>query len=63
MRKIKTEEEKVANNIGKLVSDLRIDLDQVGRYFAWNVGGMGYNRLLMILESAEEEKNGRNYIR
>ena len=51
-----TREEKVAEAIGKVITDLRLDLDLVGKYLANNVGSVGYNRLVMITESAEQEK-------
>lgn len=56
MNKRKTEEEKVANTISKIISDLRLDLDQIGIYLARNNPSVSYRRLLEIAESAEQEK-------
>jgi hypothetical protein len=51
-----TQEERVAKQIENLVSDLRIDLDLVGKYLADISPTMSYNRLMIIAESAEFEK-------
>ena len=51
-----TEEEKVANAIAKATSDLRLDLDMIGRYLAWNIPNVSANRLVMIVEAMEYEK-------
>lgn len=58
-----TEEEKVALSIGKYITDLRLDVELVGRYIARALPNVAYNRLIVIAESAEFEKeeiNGRN---
>lgn len=55
MAKITTEE-KVAMKIGDLVSDLRLDLDQVGIYLARHKPSINYNRLQEIADSAYWEK-------
>jgi hypothetical protein len=60
MNKRKTEEEKVANTISKIISDLRLDLDQIGIYLARNNPNVSYNRLQIIAESAEFEKEMNN---
>ena len=51
-----TPEEKVAQQIEKITSDLRIDLDLVGTYLANISPTVSYNRLMIIAESAEFEK-------
>jgi hypothetical protein len=56
-----TEEEKVANKIGNVVSDLRVDLELVGEYLAKSQPYVVYNRLQVIAESAKETKEGTNY--
>ena len=63
-RHYNTEEEKVAKAIAKLIVNLELDLEQVGRYFARIVSRVAYNRLRVIAESAEyeKEKNERNTI-
>ena len=65
MRKL-SEEDKAAKKLIDIVSDIRLDLDEIGYQFAKNVGSVLYNRFVVIADSAEEEKenqNGRNIIR
>ena len=63
--KKQTDEEKVALFIGKIVCDLRIDLDQIGMYIARYLPAVAYRRFMLIAEAAQEERenNGRNKIR
>lgn len=61
IRRIMTEEEKVAKNIGDVVSDLRVDLERVGEYIAISQPNVVYNRIQVIAESAKETKEGTNY--
>lgn len=61
IRRILTEEEKVANRVGNMVSDLRVDLELVGKYLAQSQPNVVYNRLQVIAESAKETKEGTNY--
>lgn len=61
-KRAKTQEEKVAQQFANLLSDLRIDLDQVGIYLAQQRPSVAYNRLMIIAESAEHEKE-REYDR
>lgn len=59
----KSQEEKKAEQIANLVSDLRIDLDEVGIALARMRPTTIYNRLVVLMDSAEEEmekENGRN---
>lgn len=56
-----TDEEKVANRLGNMVSDLRVDLELVGEYLAKSQPHVVYNRLQVIAESAKETKEGTNY--
>jgi hypothetical protein len=56
MRRTITEEEKAAKKISNVVSDIRLDLDSVGIYLARYSPTISYNRLLLIAESAEFEK-------
>ena len=55
-RRIKTEEEKAATKLATIVSDVRLDLDEVGVYLGRYAPTISYNRLLLIAESAEFEK-------
>lgn len=59
-RRIQTEEEKVARQIGKVLADLTLDIEQIGKYLATNVPSVSYNRLIVIAESAEYEKEKIN---
>ena len=52
----KSEEEKVADQIANILSDSRIDLDEIGIYLARLKPNVAYNRLMIIAESAEWEK-------
>lgn len=61
IRRIMTEEEKVAKNIGDVVSDLRVDLERVGEYIATSQPYVVYNRIQVIAEAAKETKEGTNY--
>lgn len=56
MRRIQTEEEKAAKKIATLVNDITLDLDSVGIYLARYSPTISYNRLMLIAESAEFEK-------
>ena len=55
-RRIKTEEEKAAQKIATIVSDVRLDLDEIGVYLGRFAPTISYNRLMLIAESAEFEK-------
>lgn len=56
MAKRQTKEENVAVKIGDLISDLRLDLDQVGIYIARHKPMVNYRRLQEIADSAYYEK-------
>ena len=56
MAKRQTKEENVAVKIGDLISDLRLDLDQVGIYIARHKPTVNYRRLQEIADSAYYEK-------
>jgi hypothetical protein len=51
-----TNEEKVAKQIENALSDVRLDLDLTGIYFARFAPSVSYNRLMLIAESAEFER-------
>ncbi len=63
MRKIKTDEEKAATKIENLLSDLRLDIDEIGFYVAEFSPTIIYNRLLLLTEAAEFAKEEKNDIR
>lgn len=59
-----TEEEKVAQKISAIVSDLRVDLEMVGMYLSQIQPSVGYNRLQTVAESAKyykEEQDVRQH--
>jgi hypothetical protein len=58
MRRIQTEEEKAAKKLATIVSDVRLDLDEVGSHLA-NLPNVAYRRLLEIADSAEHEKESK----
>jgi len=58
MRRIQTEEEKAAKKIANIVSDVRLDLDEVGSHLA-NLPNVSYRRLSEIVDSAEYEKESK----
>jgi hypothetical protein len=61
---MKSDEEKVAEAIHKMLSDLRLDLDQVGVYIGRIRPQTSQRRLGIIFEAAEEERYGvANYDR
>lgn len=49
----KTNEERVAEKIGVLLSDFHLDLEKVGVYMSRNLPYMVFRRALEVLESAE----------
>ena len=52
---MKSNEEKVATKIADSLDSVSLDLDEVGRNIA-RMSNLHYNRLLIVVESAEEEK-------
>ena len=55
-----TDEEKIAKKISDIISDIRIDLEQVGRYLVRDNPNSTYRRLDIIICSADEEKEKQN---
>lgn len=51
-----TDEEKAVIKINNILSDLRLDVEMVGRYLAKISPTVVYNRLITIAESAHYEK-------
>jgi hypothetical protein len=54
-------EEKVANAIGKLISDFSLDLEAVGKYLATSQPYVVYARVLEVLEATEYNKTVKEY--
>jgi len=53
-------EEKVAHTIAKLLDSLSLNLDEVGKYLARFLPNTIYNRLMIIAEAAEWEKENQD---
>ena len=51
-----SKEEKVANKIGKEVSDFTLDLEAVGYYLAKGLPYTIFSRTMVVLESADYQK-------
>jgi predicted RNA binding protein with dsRBD fold (UPF0201 family) len=60
MRKIKTDEEKVAKALTNLVNDLTLDVEQVGVYLGRESPNVSLRRLTDIMETANEERKATN---
>jgi len=60
MRKHKTQEEKTAEQLSKLVADVRLDLDLVGIYLAKLAPNVSTSRLQIIAEAMDYEKEKQN---
>lgn len=60
MRKHKTQEEKKAEQLSKIVSDVRLDLELIGIYLAKSAPNVSHRRLQIIAETADEEKEKMN---
>jgi hypothetical protein len=55
-----TQEEKVAKQLGNLLSDVRLDLDLVGVYLADLSPNVIYRRLQIIAEMAEYQREAKD---
>lgn len=55
-KKLITKEEKVALQLTNILADLRLDLDMIGKYIVQLSPNVIYNRLIVIADSAEHEK-------
>lgn len=55
-KRIQTEEEKIANAIGKYIGHLTIDLERIGQHIARVLPTVIYNRFMVIAEAAQAEK-------
>lgn len=42
------------------VSDLRLDLELVGRYLAWYLPNVAYRRVITIMEAMKHEREGKS---
>jgi 3D (Asp-Asp-Asp) domain-containing protein len=60
MKSRMTDEERVAVRISALISDLRLDIEKVGVYMARTGGNVVNNRLDLLTEVAQEERQGHD---
>ena len=56
----KTKEQKVADKLAVLVNDVTLDLDEIGRALVDQNATISYNRLVLIVEAAIQEKENEN---
>jgi hypothetical protein len=56
-----SKEEKVAINIGKMLSDFTLDLEAIGKYLATSNPHVIYARALEVLEATEYNKTVTEY--
>ena len=61
LRLATSNEEKVAKNIGRLLSDYSLDLEQVGKYLALSNPHLIYSRAVEVLEAAQYNKEVAEY--
>jgi hypothetical protein len=61
MARRKTDEERTAEKIVDLVSDLRLDLDEVGETIAVIAPNVSYRRLVEITEATQHAKEGKDF--
>ena len=54
-------EERVAKRIGTLLSDFSLDLEAVGKYLALSNPYVVYSRAIEVLESAQYNKEVKEY--
>jgi hypothetical protein len=59
-KKLITKEEKVAVQICNILADLRLDLDMIGKYIVQLSPNVIYNRLIVLTDSAEAEKEDQH---
>jgi hypothetical protein len=59
MRKVVTNEEKIAKTLSDSISDLRLDLEMIALYISQISPNVTINRILLMAEFLQEEKEGR----
>lgn len=60
-KKLVTKEEKVAIQLCNILADLRLDLDMIGKYLVKLSPNVIYNRLIILTDSAEAEKEDQHH--
>lgn len=59
MRKTLTKEQKVAKQFADMLNDLTLDLDMVGKYVAVHSSSVQFNRIQVIADVAQIEKEAQ----
>ena len=59
-KKLVTKEEKVAIQLCNILADLRLDLDMIGKHLVQISPNVIYNRLIILTDSAEAEKEDQH---
>ena len=60
-KKLVTKEEKVAIQLCNILADLRLDLDMIGTYLVRLSPNVIYNRLIILTDSAQAEKEDQHH--
>lgn len=60
MKRPLTKEQRIAKQIVDVTNDVTLDLDDIGRAIANAHPTMSYNRIILIAESAVDEKQNEN---
>ena len=58
-RKTMTKEMKVAKQLSDMLNDVTLDLDMVGKYLAIHSSSIQFNRIQIIAETAQYEKEAQ----
>jgi len=60
MRKIVTDEEKVAKRLSDMISDLRLDLEMISLYIHQISPNVTINRILLMADFLQDEKESKH---
>jgi hypothetical protein len=56
----KSREEKIAEQLTKLISDLTLDLENLGRRLAMYLPNVIYSRMMIVFEAMKYERENKN---
>ena len=60
MRKVVTNEEKVAKRLSDMISDLRLDLEMISLYITQISPNVTINRILLMADILKDEKENKH---
>jgi hypothetical protein len=60
MRKVITDEEKVAKRLSDMISDLRLDLEMISLYIHQMSPNVTINRILLMADILKDEKESKH---